>query len=68
MVGKREKIVLWTLPNPEKAICEWMRVLKPGRRAYAFGSVWSGEKGGIGSRIKHGKEQTRIPLRYKLAC
>ena len=30
------RIVLWTLPNPEKAISEWMRVLKPGGRVYTF--------------------------------
>ena len=37
--------VLWTLLHPEKAITEWMRVLKPGGRAYAFGSKKPGEKG-----------------------
>lgn len=44
--------VLWTLPDPEKAISEWMRVLKPGGRAYEFGVAWSGRNGDIFSQIK----------------
>ena len=44
--------VLWTLPDPEKAISEWMRVLKPGGRAYAFGVARSAEKEGLCRRIK----------------
>lgn len=36
--------VLWTLIHPEKAIEEWMRVLKPGGYIYAFGSKEPGEK------------------------
>lgn len=39
--------VLWTLPNPEIAISEWMRVLKPGGRVYEFGVAWSAEKEGL---------------------
>ncbi|WP_305064529.1 class I SAM-dependent methyltransferase [Methanococcoides sp.] len=30
------KAVLWTLPNPEKALAEWKRVLKPGGRLCFF--------------------------------
>ena len=30
------RIVLWTLPNPQKAIEEWRRVLKPGGKVYTF--------------------------------
>ena len=37
--------VLWTLTQPEKAIEEWMRVLKPGGWMYAFGSKEPGRKG-----------------------
>ena len=44
--------VLWTLPDPEKAISEWMRVLKPGGRAYEFGVARSAEKEGLCRRIK----------------
>lgn len=36
--------VLYTIPHPEKAISEWMRVLKPGGRAYAFGFARSVKK------------------------
>jgi ubiquinone/menaquinone biosynthesis C-methylase UbiE len=38
--------VLWTLPHPQKAIGEWLRVLKPGGRVYAFDTEWRGESGG----------------------
>ena len=44
--------VLWTLPDPEKAISEWMRVLKPGGHAYEFGVVRSAEKDGLWGRIR----------------
>ena len=44
--------VLWTLPDPEKAISEWMRVLKPGGRAYEFGVAWSAEKEGLCRQIR----------------
>lgn len=37
--------VLWTLIHPDKAIEEWMRVLKPGGYIYAFGSKEPGRKG-----------------------
>ena len=37
--------VLWTLIRPDKAIEEWMRVLKPGGQVYAFGSKEPGRKG-----------------------
>ncbi len=36
--------VLWTLPDPEKAVRAWRRVLKPGGKVYAFESD-SGPKG-----------------------
>lgn len=44
--------VLWTLPDPEKAISEWMRVLKPGGRAYEFGVAWPVEKDGLCRQIR----------------
>lgn len=28
--------LLWTLPNPEKALTEWMRILQPGGKILAF--------------------------------
>lgn len=44
--------VLWTLPDPEKAISEWMRVLKPGGQAYEFGVAWSGRNDDLFFQIK----------------
>lgn len=44
--------VLWTLLDPEKAINEWMRVLKPGGRAYEFGVVRSKKRIGLCQQIK----------------
>ena len=44
--------VLWTLPDPEKAISEWMRVLKPGGRAYEFGVSRAVEKDGLRRQIR----------------
>ena len=38
------RIVLWTLPNPETAMAEWMRVLKPGGRVYTFEIDSSGRR------------------------
>lgn len=33
--------LLWTLPNPEKALVEWRRVLKPGGKVVVINAVWS---------------------------
>lgn len=44
--------VLWTLPNPERAIREWSRVAKPGGRVYAFTSDMSGKEEGVGGWVK----------------
>ncbi len=33
--------VLWTLPNPEKAVSEWIRVLKPGGCLVIIDGDWS---------------------------
>jgi len=38
------RIVLWTLPHPEKAISEWKRVLKPGGMVYTFETDSSGRR------------------------
>lgn len=32
--------LLWTLPDPERAIAEWMRVLRPGGRIVAIDGNW----------------------------
>ncbi|AAM07593.1 TPA: methyltransferase domain-containing protein [Methanosarcina acetivorans] len=34
------KYLLWTLPQPEIAVQEWMRVLKPGGRVFAIDGNW----------------------------
>lgn len=33
--------VLWTLPNPEKAVREWRRILRPGGRVIVIDGNWS---------------------------
>jgi ubiquinone/menaquinone biosynthesis C-methylase UbiE len=32
--------LLWTLPDPQKAVAEWMRVLRPGGRIVAIDGNW----------------------------
>ena len=44
--------VLWTLPNPEKAVREWRRVVNPGGKVYAFTTNFSGMAGGLSGWIK----------------
>ncbi len=68
--------VLWTLPHPEKAISEWMRVLRPGGRAYEFGVSMSSKKNdGVTRQIRRNlglflimvaehRDPGRIRLRY----
>jgi SAM-dependent methyltransferase len=34
------RYVLWTLPQPEKAISEWFRVLKPGGKVVIIDGTW----------------------------
>lgn len=34
------RYVLWTLPNPDKAIAEWRRVLKPGGKVVIVDGNW----------------------------
>ena len=46
------RIVLWTLPQPETAISEWMRVLKLGGKVYTFEIDSSGKRKGTGRWIK----------------
>jgi ubiquinone/menaquinone biosynthesis C-methylase UbiE len=46
------RIVLWTLPNPQKAINEWRRVLKPGGKVYTFEIESWGRNKGTGRWIK----------------
>jgi ubiquinone/menaquinone biosynthesis C-methylase UbiE len=46
------RIVLWTLPNPQKAIIEWRRVLKPGGKVYTFEIESWGKNEGTGRWIK----------------
>ena len=46
------RIVLWTLPHPEKAISEWRRVLKPSGKVYTFETDSSGRRKGIDGWIK----------------
>lgn len=43
--------VLWTLLNPKKAVREWMRVVKPGGKIYAFTTNMSGKREGVGGWI-----------------
>lgn len=33
--------LLWTLPNPEKALLSWKRIVKPGGRVIVIDGVWN---------------------------
>ena len=73
--------VLWTLPHPEAAIDEWIRVLRPGGRLAAMDSQFdpsvlergpqnarsSAEYAGIGDRLPFlgGRPQTEIEALFK---
>jgi ubiquinone/menaquinone biosynthesis C-methylase UbiE len=73
--------VLWTLPHPEAAIDEWIRVLRPGGRLAAMDSQFdpsvlergpqnarsSTEYAGIGDRLPFlgGRPQTEIEALFK---
>lgn len=46
------RIVLWTLPHPDKAISEWGRVLKPGGKVYTFETDSWGKRKGTDRWIK----------------
>lgn len=40
-----ERHVLWTLPNPARAVTAWQRVLRPGGRAALFEGFWEVQVG-----------------------
>ncbi|GEO24242.1 SAM-dependent methyltransferase [Alicyclobacillus acidoterrestris] len=39
-----ERHIIWTLPNPEKAVREWLRVLKPGGSLALIEGAWGQNK------------------------
>jgi ubiquinone/menaquinone biosynthesis C-methylase UbiE len=42
--------VLWTLPNPEKALKSWRNVLKPGGKVVVIDGVW--DNGSLETRLR----------------
>jgi len=42
--------LLWTLPNPDTALLEWYRVLKPGGTLLVIDGVWNDKR--LSSRLK----------------
>jgi ubiquinone/menaquinone biosynthesis C-methylase UbiE len=46
------RIMLWTLPQPGKAVAEWVRVLKSGGSLVIFGND-TGNEPGLRPRFKH---------------
>jgi ubiquinone/menaquinone biosynthesis C-methylase UbiE len=42
--------LLWTLPNPKKAVENWRKVLKKGGKVVIIDGVW--DNGGLGSRFR----------------
>lgn len=47
------RYVLWTVSDPNKAIREWKRVLKPGGKAIVIDGNWYGNKDTLKRRIWH---------------
>jgi SAM-dependent methyltransferase len=45
-----ERLALWTLPDPDRALGAWRNVTKPGGRLIAFEGLWTG--GGYGDAIR----------------
>lgn len=47
------RYVLWTVPDPEKAISEWKRVLKPGGKVVIVDGNWYSNENSIKRRAWH---------------
>lgn len=65
--------LIWTLTNPQKAMDEWVRVLKPGGRLIIFEGNWIERnmrvldqiKSAIGKRINQLQKRRRIRNRHQ---
>lgn len=55
------RYLLWTLPNPEKAISEWVRITKPGGKICIIDGNWEN----TGLKRKIGGRMLKI---YRFAC
>jgi len=55
--------LLWTLPNPEKAISEWIRVTKQGGKIAVIDGVWDNK--GIGKYISKVSWMLHVVIKEK---
>lgn len=42
--GVTARYVLWTLPDPARALKEWVRVVRPGGKIVVIDGIWSSDK------------------------
>jgi ubiquinone/menaquinone biosynthesis C-methylase UbiE len=54
--------VIWNLPDPERGVAEWLRVLRPGGRLLLVEGKWADNEA-LASALSHGRPATRLLAR-----
>lgn len=58
--------VLWTLLHPDRAVCEWIRVLRPFGSAYAFDTPFVGKDwNGFEMRVRRNTARVMISIKER---